>query len=516
MGIDRGTLESMPGRPLTLAGALLLAGTALAAQPPLTEAQRAAQLMAVAFPTIGGAGMLEVWTRERGVGAVVIYKASGAELLDTTTRMHQIAPPGLLPLVAVDQEGGAVLRIPEAQIPGAMAIGATGSPEIARRAGLYAGCLLRTFGVTLLLAPVLDLSTELDGSRLGSRSFGSDPAQVARLGEGFIRGAAVAGVMTVAKHFPGQGSADADPHAERSRSARSAAELRSGDLVPFAAAIEAGVAGLMPAHVAYPGWPGSGDLPATSSTTLLRDLAREELRFEGIILTDALSMKGIRGSTAAGEVAVRAIEAGADMVLVTGRREAELTHAGLASAIRSGRLSAARVDESVARVLRLKRRAQERATPCAGEKDFGATLARAAMTSRGEVNVDLDGATYTGIDGPLALAFPDSRRVILPAALVGHQLAGRSAEIAAKIPLDGAWVAAIQNETQAGLIARVRELRPDARLTLVLFGSPGDARGISARGFLYAYSFLPESQQAALDVLRGERNAPGRLPIEQP
>ncbi len=214
---------------------------------------------------------------------------------------------GLPPVpVAVDQEGGAVVRVAyRAVFPSAMAIGATGDPSYAERAGRAVGEGLRADGITLNHAPVCDVNAEPLNPVIGMRSFGDDPQRVADFAAAWVRGSEAAGVATTPKHFPGHGMTPHDSHVTTIDVADDAATLRARDLVPFRAAFAAGAAGVMTAHIRYPAL--DPDTIATLSRPILTTLLRDELGFDGLCITDSLDMSGVTQVEDPRRVAGRAI-----------------------------------------------------------------------------------------------------------------------------------------------------------------------------------------------------------------
>lgn len=226
------------------------------------------------------------------------------------------APSAAPPVVAVDQEGGRVVRLrePLTVLPTARAIGAINRPDLTEEAAALVGAELRALGFTLDLAPVLDVDTNPASPVIGDRSFGPDPAAVVGHGLAFARGLRTGGVFPCGKHFPGHGDAAVDSHRALPRVDRDRERLERLELEPFRAWARAGLGPLMTAHVVYPAL--DPDRPATCSPRLLRDLLRGRLRFRGALLTDDLEMGAVAGIGGPAAAAVAAIGAGADGLLV--------------------------------------------------------------------------------------------------------------------------------------------------------------------------------------------------------
>lgn len=257
----------------------------------------------------------------------------------------------------VDQEGGRVQRLgppfPQLKAPAAFAadddVAATEAGAIRIAKGL------RMLGFHQSYAPVLDVKTNPNNRVLADRSYGSASAPVIRHGLAFIRGLQSQGVAAAAKHFPGHGSATEDSHHELPRVPLSLDALWAEELKPFEAAIQAGVATAMSAHVVYEGI--DPDRPATLSKAIATDLLRGELGFEGVLVSDDLEMRAIADHLGMEEAAIQAVAAGCDQLLICSQVErVKSVHEALAAAVESGRLPAARVEEAARRVRALKAR----------------------------------------------------------------------------------------------------------------------------------------------------------------
>lgn len=265
--------------------------------------------------------------------------------------------PGLI--ISTDQEGGSVTRLRQGTtwFPSAMAVGAAGDADLAQRLAAAMGAQLRASGITMNLAPDADVNINPKNPVIGTRSFGADPELVARMVRAFVRGFHAGRVAAVAKHFPGHGDTAVDSHLDLPVIAHHRARLDAVELVPFRAAIEEGVDGIMAAHVAFPSIDPDLSRPATLSAAVLQGLLREELGFTGLILTDCLEMRAISDRFGPGEAAVRALEAGADLLLISHTEERQqAAYQALLEAVRTRRISEERLRASVRRVLALKER----------------------------------------------------------------------------------------------------------------------------------------------------------------
>ncbi|MET3207626.1 UNVERIFIED_CONTAM: beta-glucosidase-like glycosyl hydrolase [Paenibacillus sp. PvR008] len=292
----------------------------------------------------------------------IIYFARNVEspeqVVRLTASLQRAALEGGTPplFISIDQEGGMVARITEgvALMPGGMAIAAAGLEADAYEAAFVSGSELAAMGINLNYAPVLDVNNNADNPVIGVRSFGESPQRVADLGAATLRGFQDAGVAATAKHFPGHGDTAVDSHLDLPTVRHDRIRMEQVELVPFRRAIAEGVDAMMSVHIYFPALEPE-KLPVTLSKTVLTGLLREELGFEGIIMTDCMEMNAIAEYYGTVEASVMAIEAGADMILISHRADRQLAAiAAIGRAVAEGRLSEARLDASVRRLLVLK------------------------------------------------------------------------------------------------------------------------------------------------------------------
>ncbi|MEK5026336.1 beta-N-acetylhexosaminidase [Paenibacillus sp. FSL M7-1046] len=345
-----------------------------------------------------------------GIGGV-IYFARNVEtpeqVAGMTAELQQAAAEGgKAPLwISIDQEGGMVARITEgvALMPGGMAIAAAGSVEDAYQAALISGRELSAMGINLNYAPVLDVNNNARNPVIGVRSFGESPEKVADYGAATIRGFQDAGVAATAKHFPGHGDTDVDSHLDLPTVRHDRARMDSVELVPFRRAIAEGVDAMMSAHIYFPALEQE-KLPVTLSKAVLTGLLREELGFGGIIMTDCMEMNAIAEHYGTVEASVLAIAAGADIVLISHRADRQLAAIeAILHAVAEGRISEARIDDSVRRLLALKvKRGVIAAGPVGGA---GAAEADAADSSAaGSTAASVGGVGAVGAGGASAVS----------------------------------------------------------------------------------------------------------------
>ncbi len=258
--------------------------------------------------------------------------------------------------VSIDQEGGRVVRIVGGvtQFPGNMAAGVCGDQDLAYRWGRSLGLQLRMTGINMNLAPALDVNNNPQNPVINTRSFGSDPRLVADLGAAYIRGLQESRCIAVGKHFPGHGDTNKDSHLTLPVIQYDMKRLEQIELVPFRKAIGAGVEGIMTAHIAYPRILGNND-PATVSKKFLTGILRDDFRFKGLVITDDMEMHAIARRQDIGEAAVRSILAGADIILFSSwEKSLPAIVNAIMKALREKRITEARINESVNRILEAK------------------------------------------------------------------------------------------------------------------------------------------------------------------
>lgn len=310
--------------------------------------------------------LLSMIGRVRPAG-MILYSSTGnigspEQVADLTRSLQEAAvSAGGLPLfLAVDQEGGRVNRLTRGVtvFPGNMPLGAAGDPELASKAARVTARELRTLGINANFAPAADVLTNPFNPVIGTRSFGSDPALVARMATAMIAPTAEEGVLCVAKHFPGHGNTSVDSHFGLPVDDSPLETLEKVHLAPFAALVKAGVPAIMTAHVAMPGLDRGNPLPATLLPKSY-EILREEMGFSGLTVTDSLGMKALDRYWSIEETAVLALQAGADLLVLGADpghepEELEKIHRALVFAVQTDRISRSRLDEAVRRVLKAK------------------------------------------------------------------------------------------------------------------------------------------------------------------
>ena len=298
-----------------------------------------------------------------GFGATIADEGgllSRSQPLEAALLTNELQKESKYPLLfAADFERGLSMRLADAtDFPAAMAFGAAGDTELAHEFGRISAEESRAIGVQWNWFPVADVNSNPANPIINTRSFGADPAQVGALVAAYIAGARSAGLLTTAKHFPGHGDTDTDSHLGLARTTASADRLNTMELVPFRAAIAAGVDSVMIGHISVPAIEPDPNRPGSISPLVVTDLLKKQLAFKGLVVTDALDMGALTrvfsGSDAdiAGAEAVAAVLAGNDMVIIPG--DLGGAYGGLLDAVKQGKIPEQRIDESVLKILRMK------------------------------------------------------------------------------------------------------------------------------------------------------------------
>jgi beta-N-acetylhexosaminidase len=315
---------------------------------------------------------------EQGIGGVILFERNcrhPAQIVALVKELQEIASkkgPGIPLSIAIDQEHGPVTRIKEGitPFPSAGNMGKMGESDLVRRSARIIGRELALMGITMNLAPVADLLLHPQNRVIGKRSYGRDPQIVGTMVAAAIEGLQAAGVAACAKHFPGHGATATDSHKDLPTLERSREELEKAELIPFRMAVRAEVAAIMPGHLLCPAF--DPKLPATLSSLILQGLLRDDLGFEGSVLSDDLAMGALNQWGSIEERGVAAMKAGIDFLLVAnptpsfrfyGKRDPtkwEGTVQGLLAALKkglaSGAISKERAEEALARIKQLKQR----------------------------------------------------------------------------------------------------------------------------------------------------------------
>ncbi|MEI5033451.1 glycoside hydrolase family 3 protein [Streptomyces sp. S1A(2023)] len=451
-------------------------------------------------------------------------------------------------LVSTDQEHGIVCRVgePATLVPGAMALGAGGSRSDTRRAAWIAGAELAALGVNQNYAPDADVNVNPANPVIGVRSFGSDPDAVAALVAEQVKGYQGAGVASTAKHFPGHGDTSTDSHTGLPVINHTRAQWEELDAPPFRAAIRARIDSIMTAHIVVPALDPSGD-PATLSRPILTGILREELGYDGVVVTDSLGMEGVRTKYGDERVPVLALLAGVDQLL--NPPNLSVAWNAVLEAVRGGEISEARVDESILRILRLKsrlglfrdpfvsRRGVERTVGSRAHRaaadriaertttllaDPGALLPLSRRSHRDLLVVGADPASPSGTTGPptstLAHAFGE---LGFTARALSTGTAPNQAKIAEAVAAaegrDAVVVATYNVTATSSQRTLVRALvATGVPVVTVAVRNPYDVAHLTGTGVaasLAAYSWTDVELRAAARVIAGHAAPEGTLPV---
>jgi beta-N-acetylhexosaminidase len=501
--------------------------------------QKVGQLMMVGF---GGRTMGPEISRlllDHHIGSVALYSrniSNTKQLAKLVRDIRKTMQQEIQPFVAIDQEGGNVVRVRTdvTVLPGAMALGATRDPVLAYLAGQANAVDLGLLGIDMNLAPVLDVNRNPANPVINIRAFGDHPKLVAKIGVWFILGQQQAGMATVAKHFPGHGDTSHDSHFSLPVTNESLEQLRGIALLPFREAVDAGLDAIMTAHVRVPAVDDS-DTPASLSKKVISDLLRGEMAYDGLVITDDLEMRAIAERMTVGEAAVKAILAGADVIMViwTPRKKHQVFES-LIAAVKDGRISQSRIDESVRRILRLKAKrgtldALSGKMPSLADSfpnPYHSRLVR-TIAHRGVTLVRNQGSVLplcqsrgVLVAGPQKVFLNEMKKLLPKATIV--QLSRvptrkrRQEDLNKLTKLAGQHrvvVVAVVNAYQAWLVQRLSH-KIKVPLVAVSFGSPYYLRNFpKVTGYLCAYSYLASAQKAAARALCSRISITGRLPV---
>ena len=337
---------------------------------------------------------------------------SSAQLASLCRQLQKLSleETGYPAIIATDQEGGAVSRLPDdcAIVPTAMAVAATGNPDYAYQAGRITGYELMALGVNCDLAPSVDVNCNPRNPVINVRSYGDTPEQVSAFGCAMIRGLQEEGVMACAKHFPGHGDTDTDSHVGLPRVDKTIGQLEACELAPFRAAIGEGVHAVMTTHILFPEIDDSG-VPATMSKAILTGLLREKMGYDGLIITDCMMMDAIAKHYGTVEGSVAACAAGADMICICHDLElAGQACEAIEQAIAEGRIDRAQMEKSGMRILAQKAYLSQ--VISSGQRSVGCAEHRQAVAEMREAAVCHVGAPVPAIgDRPLFVAFSPFR-----------------------------------------------------------------------------------------------------------
>jgi beta-N-acetylhexosaminidase len=475
------------------------------------EADRVSAAARRANQRLGGVDTPAQLVRRYDLGGLILVRGDGGTSnIDSPRQLRKLTDglqaaaagerAGLPLLIGADQEHGVVTRVRDGVtlLPSAMAFGAAANPAMTEEASRVSGTELAAVGINVDFAPDADVTGGAPNAVIGSRSFGSAPAKVGAQVAAAVRGYERAGVATTLKHFPGHGHTATDSHRALPVLRRSQQQLLAEDIKPFADGIAAGASLVMTGHLEAPAVDPTA--PATFSRRTLIDLLRRQLRFGGVVITDAMNMAAITNRYPPAEAAVQAVLAGNDIVLMP--PDLPAAHAGLLAALRSGRLPRVRVVESAIRIVGLKQRLGTLKQPNLDTLASTPHRAAAAAGARAAVTVLRGACDRAVVRGPVRITGgTDSQRRNLTGALQRHGVVVRG---------DGG--AQVINLIGYGDDARA--LRP-ASVTVAL-DTPYLLSSAPSPVLVAAYSGVPASMDAVGAVLAGKARAPGRAPVTVP
>jgi beta-N-acetylhexosaminidase len=405
-----------------------------------------------------------------GLGGICLFGSNTSDgpqrLAELTGAIHEAGPDAV---VAVDEEGGDVSRLHPGASPvlGAAALGAAGDLELTREAGWMVGQDLAAAGIDLDLGPVADVNSQPDNPVIGTRSFGAEPAHAAAHVAAWIQGLQASGVAACTKHFPGHGDTIADSHVELPLVAADRTTLEARELLPFRAAVEAGVAAVMTSHLLVPAL--DAERPTTFSP-VVTSVLREELGFDGLVVTDALDMAGASAGRGIPQAAVLALAAGADLLCLGPDKDVTLVRAvqdAIVEAVKDGRLPEQRLVEAATRIARLGRFPSQPdgsrdGTPAQRQLEG----ARRALRVEGELP-SLAGARIVSVDTPSTIAIGEVEWGLAPDLVVTPD----SAALPVGVPL---VVQVRDAHRQPAVVAVLDQLeRSGAAAVVVEWGWPG-------------------------------------------
>lgn len=489
-------------------------------------------------------------------GGVIYFNNAGTDNVDDPVQVARLSN-GLqraaldsgahLPLiVSTDQEGGRVTRIsaPATQYPASMAVGAGRDAGDARQLATINARELRAMGINQDFAPDADVNSNPLNPVIGSRSFSADPTLTSRLVAAEVHGYQNSGpatetVSSAAKHFPGHGDAATDSHTGLPVINRTEQEWRATDLPPFQAAIDAGIDVIMTAHITVPSLDPSGE-PATLSKPIMTGILRDELGYDGVVVTDSLQMAGVRQLHPDAEIPVLALEAGVDQMLMPPDLGVAIN--GVLDAVSSGRLTEHRIDQSVLRILELKFKRGIVAKPLTDEQAVTRTVGTPANLDRIEQLTDRTTTVLrndagllpltnpgkilvTGWDNPAFPGYPAE-----PVAALAKQLGGTAVSTGAS-PTAAQISNAVSAAEQAGtVVVLTNGLRTSAAqqdlvhsllatgrpVVVVTVQEPYDAGYADAPTWVATYDWRDMTMKSLAKVLLGQISPQGRLPVSIP
>jgi beta-N-acetylhexosaminidase len=530
----------------------------------MTLEEKVGQMMMPDFRKWNGADVtrmlpeIEALVKKYHIGGVILFRENVVDTAQTVRLVHdyQQAAEKFGLLVTIDQEGGIVTRLQQGtDTPGNMALGAARSTELAYQVGSVIGRELAALGINTNFAPVMDVNNNPDNPVIGVRSFGEDPKLVADLGVAYIKGLQQSGVAATAKHFPGHGDTAVDSHLGLPEVPHDKERLMNVELYPFKQAMEAGVDAIMTAHVTFPKIDDTKavsrkdgteiSLPATLSPKVITGLIRDELGFDGVVSTDAMNMQAIADHFGPVDAAIRAVQAGVDIVLMPIGLE-EVTN-GVLKAVRDGTISEKRIDQSVRRIftLKVKRGIVKAEQPADVNDQIARALAVVGSAEHKRVEAEAAARSVTLVknDGVLPLNMDEGASIAVVGTTYIDSLADavrkhhantvtikvandaltdeqRKQVEAADAVIIGSYTFDVKGRSPDNPLMKLyREISQQADNPVIGVGirNPYDIMAYpEADAYLAQYGFRTASFQAAADMMFGQNKPTGTLPVTIP
>jgi beta-N-acetylhexosaminidase len=528
----------------------------------LTLDEQIGQILAVGFPGTTPSQEIIDLVQNNHIGSVILFSRNihdARQTLALTNSLQMLAQEARQPfplLVMADQENGIVHRLgPDATtFPGNMALGATCSEDMTRAVARATGEELRSVGINMNLAPVADVNNNPANPVIGVRSFGEDAPQIARFVAAAVQGAHDAGMICTLKHFPGHGDTAIDSHLALPTIPYGMQRLQTLELIPFKSGIAAGADCVMTAHIAFPAITGQDTLPATVSPAIVRGLLRQQLGFDGVIISDCLEMDAVAETIGVERAAVLALQSGIDLVLVSHRPDRQrAAFAAIRAAALSGALARETITEAAERVLHLKARYLSwQIIPALPSADVPVPVSSASHQRLSEEAYALSTTLVRNEDALVPLRLASTARILvistrrstmtkvedktysdeLLAALLRQYCPRVDIVSISSLAPDDSGMASLQASTTADVIVMATVNahldRWQTRLMLYLVQSGRRVIGIAARNpydllafpqlhtYIATYEYTQPALAAAARVLFGEQEATGRLPVSLP
>lgn len=496
---------------------------------------------------------IDLITRER-IGGVILFArniGNAQEVRSLTQKLQRIAQDGghRYPLlISTDQENGFVRRLKEGTtiFPGNMALGATGSPQLAYDVAHATGSELRALGINMNLAPDADVNNNAANPVIGVRSFGDDPQRVAEYVVSAMHGYRDARIVPCLKHFPGHGDTRVDSHLALPTISHSLEHLEHVELVPFRAGIQQGAEVVMTAHIHFP---QLDTLPATISPAIIHGLLREQLGFRGVIISDCMEMSAIRDTVGTPQGVVKALQAGVDLVLVSHHHELQRASVeAIRTAIHNGELSRENIQQAAERVLELKRRTLSWHDALAGTVPdwVGGTAYHQLSQHTYECSTTLvknaDIPLHPHKDEHILVLYPSNEHFSQVADLYYAEGFPVESILRRHLRTEGITVSLRPNDEERGAIQQrasgadivvmlthdasryeeqaammcslLHNRRAPQRIIGIAVHNPYDLQAFpELPTYLATYEYTPPALEAATRVLFGESEARGRLPV---